>query len=835
DVCETVAPFNLTAPTVTGVTGTGSFRSFKNAATSAGLYTPATAGYGVDTIYYRFTTTNNCTDSVKLAINIKARPRGNFTFSPSGCLDATGNVNFTSNVNIPGSTISTYAWEFESPSTSAGNISSSPNPSHVYNAGSYTIKLGLTGANGCTFDTTQNVTFGRKPAINPLTQANVCESITPFNLTAPAITNGATGTGTWSSFKNAATSAGLYTPATAGYGVDTIYYKFTTGVDCYDSVKQAITILARPRANFTFTPNGCLDASGTVNFTSNANVPNSSVTSYAWKFEDPSTAPANTASTANASHNYTDGTYTIRLTVTGANGCSFDTVQTQTFSRKPSISPIVQANVCDNANPFNLTAPSITNGVMGTGTWSSFKNATTSAGLYTPSTAGYGIDTLYYKFTANGGICFDSVKLPITVLARPRATFTFNPTGCLDAAGNITFTSNVNVPNSSVNSYLWKFNDPSASPSSTAANPTHNYTTAGTYTIRLTVTGTNGCSFDTVQTQTFNLKPAISPLVQANVCDNAAAFNLTAPNITNGVIGTGVFSSFKNASTSAGLYNPATAGYGVDTIYYKFTSASGSCADSVKLPITVLARPRATFTFNPTGCLDAAGNITFTSNVNVPNSSVNSYLWKFNDPSASPSSTAANPTHNYTTAGTYTIRLTVTGTNGCSFDTVQTQTFNLKPAISPLVQANVCDNAAAFNLTAPNITNGVIGTGVFSSFKNASTSAGLYNPATAGYGVDTIYYKFTSASGSCADSVKLPITVLARPRANFTFLPNGCLDATGTVNFTSNANVPNSSVSSYLWKFEDPSTAPANTASTANASHVYNDGTYTIRLTVNGA
>ncbi len=829
DVCENGGVVTLTAPSITnGAIGTGSFSSFKNAVTNAttGSYDPSIAGYGTDTIYYAFTSTAGCVATVKTAVNIKARPRGGFTFSPNtGCLNATGLVQFNNNMSVQGSTIQSYNWQFETPSTIVNGTS----PTHNYNDGTYTISLNVQANNGCNFDTSMSQTFSKTPSLNPLVQADICENGGVVTLTAPSVTNGAIGTGAFSSFKNAVTNAttGSYDPSIAGYGTDTIYYTFTSTGGCVAAVKTAVNIKARPRGGFTFSPNtGCLNATGLVQFSNNMSVQGSTIQSYNWQFETPSTVVNGTSPT----HNYNDGTYTISLNVQANNGCSFDTSMSQTFSKTPSLSPLVQAAICENGGVVTLTAPSVTNGAIGTGAFSSFKNAVTNAttGSYDPSIAGYGSDTIYYTFTSTGG-CVASVKTAVNIKARPRGGFTFSPnTGCLNAAGFVQFNNNIFVLGSSVQAYNWQFETPSTVVNGSA--PTHNYND-GTYTISLNVIGANGCSFDTSMSQTFSKTPALSPLVQAAICENGGVVTLTAPSVTNGAVGTGVFSSFKNAVTNAiaGTYDPSIAGYGVDTIYYKFTS-TGGCTAERKLAVTIKARPRGQFSFTPnTGCLDVTGLVKFNAGgISVPGSFVQTYNWQFENTLPFISG-GANPTHSYSD-GTYDIKLNAIGFNGCSFDTMMTQKFSRTPSLDPIVLANVCANSSAFTLTAPAVNNGVTGnTGVFSSLKNAIINNTTYDPAIAGYSIDTVYYTFTSYNG-CVATVKKFINILPVPKAVISVKPNVCIDS--TITFKDLSTLASGTINTRNWNFGDGSIAVVNPAGNTIAHNFANTQSYIVHLTV---
>ncbi|MFY8127917.1 MAG: PKD domain-containing protein, partial [Chitinophagaceae bacterium] len=684
-LCDNTPPVAISAPTIAnGVSGTANWRSFKGGVVDPTMsnYNPAIAGYGSDTIYFKFTTVNSCTDSAKYPITVAARPRGNFTYLPASttCISPTTPVNFTSNINVPNSSVLSYSWFFESPSVDPAKRSNLANPTYNYPEGTFLTMLSLTGANGCMFDTLQNIVVSKAPAISALTQGDICDNVAPFTIAAPSIGGSVTGTGVFKSFKNAITSNGLYSPLLAGVGVDTIYYVFTTSTGCVDSVKKHFTVLGTPRGNFSFSPsNGCLPTTGLVSFTNNIVVPGSSVANYLWQFESPLNTPSTTSSLPNPTYNYNEGPFTIKLSITGANGCLYDTSQNVIFGKKPAINPLVQASICENNGAITIATPAVTNSVGGSGVFRSFKNAFTNvlSGGYDPSIASYGVDTIYYRFTTTNN-CTDSVKLPLQINARPRGIFTFSPSGCLDASGIVNFSNNISVVGSTISNYNWKFESPSNAPAniSSASNPSHVYN-VGTFKIDLNTVASNGCSFDTTQTVTFGKKPSIAPLIVSNVCESVAPFNFTAPNILNSVSGVGVFSSFKGASNAAGLYNPSIAGYGVDTVYYKFTTGV-DCFDSVKAPITIQARPRATFTISPTGCLNASGTASFTSNAFVPNSSVSTYAWQFESPlnTVATTSNLPNPTYNYNTDGTYTIKLTVTGANNCSFDTSVTRLFS---------------------------------------------------------------------------------------------------------------------------------------------------------------
>ncbi len=824
-VCENATNVNVALGSVANnVTGTGAY--FGNGTTSAGILSPAVSGYGSQHITYVFTTTGGCIDSASQNILVKARPRLGFTY-PAGCLPANGLVQFTDTSKMPDTqTIQGCTWTFGG--GSLPNTSNNCSPSHTYNYGTYTIYHSVTSSLGCVTDTTFNATFNISPQLFYNAVAPVCENITSYSVANAGSNNlsAAPGTGVYHGIGIVNAATGDFNPSIAGAGTTTIWYVFTATSGCIDSISKTITVKPKPRGQFTFTPTGCLNANGTVQFDASGIIlaAPATITSYNWLFENGAIADTGLTPT----HNYTDGTYLISLNVQASSGCSFDTSMTQTFNRTPALSALVQAPVCENGGVITLTAPTVTNGVVGTGVFSSYKNAVTNAttGTYDPSISGYGTDTIYYKFTSTSGGCYTTVATPVTINARPRGGFTFSPnSGCLNTNGFVQFSSNVAVAGSSVQTYNWQFETPS--PLVNGAAPSHNYND-GTYAISLNVVGANTCSFDTSMTQTFSKTPALTALFQAPVCENGGVITLTAPTVTNGAVGTGVFSSSKNAVTNAttGTYDPSISGYGIDTIFYKFTS-TGGCTATVKTLVSVQARPHGHFAFSPTtGCLDITGLVKFNGGgITVPGSFVQTYNWLFENGAIT--GTGANPTHNYAD-GTYSIKLTAIGFNGCSFDTSMTQTFSRTPSLDPIVTNNVCANSSSFTLNPPAVNNGVTGNvGVFTSTKNAVVGT-TYDPTVAGFSLDTLYYTFTAFSG-CAATVSKVMTIYPVPNAVINVNPNVC--AGSTITLKDFSTVGSGTIAIRSWDVGDGSPLVVNPAGNIIVKSYGAAQTYTVVLT----
>lgn len=123
-------------------------------------------------------------------------------------------------------------------------------------------------------------------------------------------------------------------------------------------------------------------------------------------------------------------------------------------------------------------------------------------------------------------------------------------------------------------SQSWNFGDGTTS---SAMNPTHEYTSPGTFTVQLTVT--NDFGTDTYS-QSINVGeiPTVditSPF--SNICNTAGGFSLDASPLGGSFSGPGI-----NGST----FNPSAAGVGTHVVTYNYTNSSG-CTAASSLTIVV--------------------------------------------------------------------------------------------------------------------------------------------------------------------------------------------------------------------------------------------------------
>lgn len=369
--------------------------------------------------------------------------------------------------------------------------------------------------------------------------------------------------------------------------------------------------------------------------------------------------------------------------------------------------------------------------------------------------------------------------------------------------------------------YQWNFGDGTTS---TTANPTKTYTTAGTYTVKLVVTGNGGAKDSTTKTVTVNPQPAAGFAVNtASQPLSGNSFNFTPANNAAGNsyswdLGDGT------TSTAASISGKSYAAAGTYTVKLVITSAHG-CKDSTTQTVTVTPNPAsASFTINqPAQCL--TGN-SFVFSSTATGAAPLSYQWSFGDGTTA---TAANPTKVYSVAGTYSVKLIVTDNNN-SKDSA-TQSVTVYPAATAGFTVNnsaqpLAGNSFDFTTTAP-----VSGNTYFWDLGDGTTAttADVTGKSYSAQGTYTIKQIVTTANG-CKDSATQTVTVQPTPtQASFTINdPAQCV--TGNLFLFTNTTTGSGPIALH-WDFGDG----AFVDNVSQAYHTYAAaGVYTVTLTGTG-
>lgn len=359
--------------------------------------------------------------------------------------------------------------------------------------------------------------------------------------------------------------------------------------------------------------------------------------------------------------------------------------------------------------------------------------------------------------------------------------------------------------------YLWNFGDGTTS---TQLNPSHNYTSTGSYTVQLIVTNSSGCK-DTIIKPNAVTIGNVHTMFSApdSVCGGA---NVTFNNTSSPVPASTLW-NFGDGTTST-VFSPVKV-YTVPGNYViKLVNNFGACVDSMTRNIIVSPFPTVIFSTADTVACNAPFTVRFTNN----STGALSYQWYFGDGS---SSTQINPVHTYTALGNYSVRLICTNIFGCSNSITKQDYIKIQLPVASILnlpQRGCAPFSWTFTsaVTAPEPTTGYIW-----NFGDGTTST-LPNPTHVfGPGTYNIQLIITTASG-CTDTTIFTNGIRAgvKPHANFSATP---LDVCAylPVNFT---DLSTGNVDEWLWDFGDGSTSTSQ-----NPTHIYTDtGYFSIQLIV---
>jgi len=262
----------------------------------------------------------------------------------------------------------------------------------------------------------------------------------------------------------------------------------------------------------------------------------------------------------------------------------------------------------------------------------------------------------------------DVYTLPSSIIVAvdiaPDATFTANWTSIV-AGQKVLFThtgSNGNTPTI----YQWNFGDLTAN--ATVENPEHQYTTAGTYTVILTIIDVD---LDIDVNKMLNYITVAVDMIpdasfSANVTSIIAGQKVLFTHVgSNGNAPTTYEWNFGDLTANATIENPEHQfiSVGTYTVILTIKDTDGDI-DVVKhlnyITVAIDLMPSAVFTANVTSII-AGQFVGFThtgSNGNTPSS----YQWNFGDLTVN--ATAENPKHKYLSAGTFTVKMTIQDVDG---------------------------------------------------------------------------------------------------------------------------------------------------------------------------
>lgn len=572
--------------------GNGTTTSNTTAAAQNEHYT----AYGTYNIRHVVKVSDLCvSDTVTKAVTVYAKPVPSFTY-PDNCLAVDGVVQFTSTTTVPDAqTLNTYAWDFgDANATPANpNTSTGANPQHTYTSfGTYTIKYSATTANGCTRDTTVTATFKLKPKLTFTTLDSVCVNQKgTVDIAKAAVTNGVTGTGI---YRGPGTSAaGVFNPTTAGAGTHTIWYVFTTGSGCIDSISATIKVNPKPTAAFT-AANVCLGAP--VVISDQSAITTGTIASWNWSFGDGTSETHTDNTTFNKTYTVWKS-YAVKLVAVSDKGCTSDTAtNTVAVHPNPIADYTLPAHICMPGGVAEFINNSSTaDRSMMTYEWNFGDN--TANGTNTSPTHLYqqaGNYTVVLTTTTKFGCSSSKEKVLNTFFTQPVAKFAVSPDTLCQGTESV-FTDQSTDASNNITTWSWTFGDGS---SATSRNPVKEYTTPGEYTVQLVVTNGAGCVSTPVSSRVVvYLQPVIDAGDDFVVPQGTlVTFNASANDSTQLVFrwspGEGL--------SSPNLLNPSVVAM-ADQVYTLTAVGKGSCGAQDQMQVKVLKPVKIPNAFSPNG------------------------------------------------------------------------------------------------------------------------------------------------------------------------------------------------------------------------------------------
>ena len=606
----------------------------------------AYAAPGSYLVNLRVTDENGCYSDKTVTLEIDQSPEANFNWDIVDC-DTTFFTDFSNN---NGTNIVAWAWQFDDPASGANNVSFIQNPSHKFTAaGNYNVQLTVTNQHLCSDTITRVVTYDALPQPD-FSYDTVCfGDSTHFTDLTPTDFQTIQG---WEWHFGDGTVSHLQNPvhkylAPGIYSVKLIVLNTNF---CTDSITKDVLVRELPLVSFE-PDSSCFGAP--VMFM-DLSVPNGdNMVSWFWDFGD-----GGTSTDQNPVYTYaSEGTFMVSLTVENNFGCSDELTRAHYVNPLPIVDFVFDSVCLGTITQFtNLSSSPV--GIESY-FWDFDDGSSSTATNPTHSFTSFGVFNVKLIVTDFMG-CTDSIIKPVNVYEIPSVAFDA-PATCL---GDSTVFTDLTAPGGS--SWMWSFGDGSTSD---LQNPKHLYGNAGTYSVLLEVEDINGCSSSAIQSVEVFPLPIVDFSWNFAACAGDTVF---FTDLSQG-IGTDITSwdwSFGDGTTST-EQNPMHV-YPVsnDTTYNVtlIVSSGTGCIDSLTQVVNITGAPMAAFSFtNNEGFGPCIGNqFAFTDQSTTQSGLIQNWLWDFGDGQTSGSQ---NPIHFYTSAGVYSVTLTVTNTAGCDADT----------------------------------------------------------------------------------------------------------------------------------------------------------------------
>jgi PKD repeat protein len=788
---------------------------------------------GPQTVKVNYTDANGCTAALQTAyaVTVNALPAPTVSGPSPICVTSTGNLYTTQ----PGMT--NYAWTVSAGGTITGGGSTTDNTVTVTwnTAGTQTISVNYTDANGCTATTAagKNVTVNALPVPTITGNAAACQnSAANIYSTQVGMTNylwSVSAGGTISSGGTPTDNTVTVTWTVVGPQTVSVNYTNSNGCTATTATVKGVTVNALPAPTLGGATSVCLNSTGNIYTTETG------MTNYLWNVTGGTiTAGGTFSNTITVTWN-TAGAQTVKVNYTDANGCTaaLQTSYAVTVNALPAPTVSGPSPICvTSTGNLYTTQPGMTNyawTVSAGGTITGGGSTTDNTVTVTWNTAG--TQTVSVNYTdANGCTATTAAGKNVTVNALPVPTIAGNAAACQGSTGNIYTTQ------AGMTSYLWIVS--AGGTISSGGTPTDNtvtvtWTVVGPQTVSVNYTNSNGCTATTatVKGVTVNVLPIPTLGGAASVCVNSTGnIYTTETGMTNylwNVTGGSITAGGTNTNTITVTWNTA----GPQTVKVNYTDANGCTATAAtSYAVTVNPLPVITIAGPTPVCVNSTGNI-YTTQAGMTN-----YMWTV---SAGGTITSGGSTGNntvtvtWTTVGAQTVSVNYTDASGCTASAAKVYGVTVNPLPVPTITGNTsaCLNSMGNLYTTEagmtgytwSITGGTITAGGTPADRTATVTWTAVGP-------ESISVKYTDANGCTAATPTIKnVTVNALTVPTIVGAASVCVNSTGHV-YTTDPVMTN-----YLWNvtggtitaggsFSNTITVTWNTAGPQTVSVNYTDG-----------
>jgi gliding motility-associated-like protein len=419
--------------------------------------------------------------------------------------------------------------------------------------------------------------------------------------------------------------------------------------------------------------------------------------------------------------------------------------------------------------------------------------------------------TVTLQVTDNKGCSNTSIKN--IFIANPKADF-MSPDSMSCTGKNIAFKS---IGPSSY-SYTWDFGD---GQTTSGPNPTHNYSSEGTYKITLGYTDQYGCS------------NAITKLNYVEVHNPVAAFSINANQSTCPPLVVQFTNQSQNMNSLEWDFGDGNTSTLADPVhFYTYPGeywpvmkvmSKGGCVDVIQDKKITINGPRGTLTYNKTdGCapvtVDFKGNTTDQV----------SFIWDFND-GATAATADPKVTYTYTRPGTYLPRMILKDASGCQVPVSGKDLITVYGVQAKFTtdKQSLCDRGI-IRFEDISISNDLITNYLWTLGDGTTSTSKIFSHQYLAVGDYPVKLAVTTLH-NCKSDVQgaVPLQVIPSPRAGITGPKEACVPV--GFQFTGALLNANPYPLSWSWNFDNGQTAATQAPPVVAYDHA---GSYQVSLTI---